>query len=221
MAKIACCHNCVYSYCDHEHALWSMSVGVLTWPACANHPDSPGRMQRAPARGICRNYRPRPATPEGEVKQIPLGGGGCAYVDAADFEWLSQWTWHLCGGYAVRRRNGKAIFMHREIMQPPKGMVVDHLNRNKLDNTRVNLRVCTHRENACNREKKRGTSSRFKGVGFRKDRDKWYAAIKFGPKPIFLGYFTEEIDAARAYDRAAVEYFGESARLNFPEEWPP
>jgi len=99
MAKIACCHNCVCLYCDHEHALWSMSVGVLTWPACANHPDSPGRMQRVPARGICRNYRPKPATPEGAVKQIPLGEGLYAYVDAADFEWLNPWTWHLHGVY--------------------------------------------------------------------------------------------------------------------------
>ena len=220
MAKIACCHNCVYSYCDHEHALWSMSVGVLTWPACANHPDSLGRMRRVPARGICRNYRPRPATPAGEVKQIPLGEGLYACVDAADFERLSQWTWHLSGGYAMRRQKGKAIFLHREIVRPPKGMVVDHVNRNKLDDTRANLRVCTLRENACNRDKKRGSSSRFIGVRYRKDRDKWRAEIRFEGKPIFLGHFAEEIDAARAHDRAAVEYSGASARLNFPGEWP-
>ena len=221
LAKIACCHNCVYSYCDQEHALWSMSVGVLTWPACANHPDSPGRMQRVPARGICRNYRPRPATPEGEVKQIPLGSGFYAYVDAADFDWLNQWTWHLCGGYAARRQNGKVISMHREIMQAPKGMVVDHVNRNKLDDTRANLRVCTRQENARNTDKRRGTSSRFIGVSRRKHSDKWHAAIKFKGKSIHLGCFTEEIEAARARDHAAVQYFGESARLNFPEEWPP
>jgi len=221
MAKIACCHNCVYSYCDREHALWSMSVGVLTLPACANQPDAPGRMQRVPERGICRNYRPKPPTPEGEVKQISLGKGVYAYVDAADFEWLNQWTWGLHNGYAARHHKRKVIFMHREIMQPPQGMVVDHVSRNKLDDTRTNLRVCTHRENACNRDKQRGTSSRFKGVGRCRDTDKWYARIMFEGKPIFLGYFTEEIEAARAYDRAAVEYFGESARLNFPGEWPP
>jgi hypothetical protein len=221
MAKIACCHNCVYSYCDHEHALWSMSVGVLTWPACANHPDSPGRMQRVPAGGICRNYRPKPATPAGEVKQIPLGGGVYAYVDAADFDRLNQWTWRLRGEYAARWHKGKAIYLHHEIMQPPEGMVIDHMNRNKLDDTRANLRACTLRENARNRDKERGTSSRFRGVRYCKDRDKWRAQIGFEGKPIFLGYFTEEIEAARAYDRAAAAYFGESARLNFPEEWPP
>jgi hypothetical protein len=221
MAKIACCHNCVYSYCDHEHALWSMSVGVLTWPACANQPDSSGRMQRAPARGICRNYRPRPATPEGEVRQIDVGEGRCAYVDAADFEWLNRWTWHLCNGYAMRRENGKAIFLHHEIMRAPKGMVIDHKNRNKLDNTRANLHPCTRRENALNRSKKRGSSSRFWGVGYRKTVGKWWAEVPRGRNPIFLGYFAEETEAARAHDRAAVEYFGECARLNFPQEWPP
>ena len=220
MAKIACCHNCVYSYCDHEHALWSLSVGVLTWPACANHPDSSGRMQRVPPRGICRNYRPRPATPEGAVKQIPLGGGVYTYVDAADFEWLGRWTWHLRNGYAVRREKGRAILMHREIMQPPQGMVVDHKNHNKLDNTRANLRVCTRQENVCNRTKTGNTSSRFIGVYYCKDRDKWRAEIQFEGKPTFLGYFPEEIEAARAHDRAAVQYFGEFAPLNLPEEWP-
>src|SRR5512136_1772035 len=115
MAKIASCFNCVYAYCDHEHALWNMSVGVLTWPACANHPNSPGRMQRVPQRGICRNYRPRPATPEGEVRQIPLGGESYAYVDAADFDWLNQWTWCLISGYAARREKGKVIYLHRAL----------------------------------------------------------------------------------------------------------
>ena len=93
-----------------------MTLGVMTWPACANHPESLGRMQRVPEHGICVNYRPRLATPQGEVKQIPLGGGFYAYVDAADYEWLSRWTWSLRGGYAVRQEKGRIIFMHREII---------------------------------------------------------------------------------------------------------
>ncbi len=220
MAKIACCHNCVYSYCDHEHARWSMSVGVLTWPACANQPDSPGRMQRVPARGICRNYRPRPATPEGEVRQIPVGEGRYAYVDAADFDRLNQWTWHFHNGYATRRDRGKTIYLHRAIMQPPPGMVVDHTNHNKLDDTRANLKVCTQQENLRNSDKRRGTASRFRGLYFCKRTSKWCPRVKFQGKYIYLGSFAEEIDAARAHDRGAVAYFGASARLNFPQEWP-
>jgi hypothetical protein len=223
MAKIASCFDCIYSYYDREHALalWDMSVGVLAWPACANQPDYPGRMQRVPQRGICRNYRPRPATPEGDVRQIDVGEGRCAYVDAADFDQLNRWTWHLCNGYASRRENGKAIFLHHEIMRAPQGKVIDHKNRNKLDDTRANLHPCTRRENALNRSKKRGSSSRFWGVGYRKTVGRWWAEVPRGRNPIFLGYFAEEIEAARAHDRGAVAYLGESARVNFPQEWPP
>jgi len=221
MAKIACCHNCAYSYWDQEHTTRCMSLGVMNWPACANHPESLGRMQRVPQRGICVNYRPRPATPEGDVKQIPLGDGYYAYVDAADYEWLSQWTWHLRGGYAVRQEKGKLIFMHRQIVQPPKGAIVDHKNRNKLDNTRNNLRVCTRPENMRNRGKRQGTSSRFKGVCYSKRHGKYFASVYYEGKQLFLGLFTDEIEAARTYDWKAVELFGEFARVNFPEEWPP
>jgi hypothetical protein len=221
MAKIACCHNCAYSYWDQEHTVECMSLGVMNWPACANHPESLGRMRRVPGRGICVNYRPRLATPEGDVKQIPLGDGYYAYVDAADYEWLSQWTWHLQNGYAVRRENNKVINMHREIMQASKGMEVDHKNRNKLDNTRENLHVCTHAENAQNRRKPRNASTRFWGVSYIKGRAKYMAFVCYKGEVVSCGWFTDEIEAARAHDYKAVALKGESARLNFPEEWPP
>jgi hypothetical protein len=221
MAKIACCHNCAYSYWDQEHTTRCMSLGVMNWPACANHPESFGRMQRVPGRGICPNYRPRPTTPEGEVKQIPLGNGFYTYVDAVDYPWLSRWTWHLHAGYATRLEKKKLIYMHRQIMQPPDGMIVDHRNRNKLDNTRQNLRNCTPQENACNRAKRTGTSSRFAGVTYMRDRGKYRAYVYYEGEHLSCGYFTDEIEAARAHDRKAVEVLGESARVNFPEEWPP
>jgi hypothetical protein len=222
MAKIACCYNCVFAFLDPKHTLECYDAGILNWPACANHPDAYGRMKRTPERGICPNYRPKPPVPQGEtVKTIPLGEGFVAYVDAADFEWLSQWTWHWRGGYAARMEKGKVIYMHRQIMRPPKGKIVDHKNRNKLDNTRESLRNATHAENMRNRDKQRGTTSRFKGVSYCKRRDKWYATILVEGKAKLLGFFVEEVEAARAYDRAAVEHYGEFAWLNFPEEWPP
>jgi hypothetical protein len=179
-------------------------------------------MKRTPERGLCPNYRPKLPTPQGEsVKTIPLGDGYCAYVDAADYEWLSQWKWRFQGGYAVRWTKNGIVYMHREIMKPPPGMVVDHKSRNKLDNTRENLRNATRRENQRNTGKRHGTSSRFKGVGYCKARDKYQAHIQCKGRLHCLGFFIEETDAARAYDRAAVELFGEFARLNFPEEWPP
>ena len=95
---------------------------------------------------------------------ISLGDGYYAYVDAADHEWLSRYKWHMQGGYAVRNEKGKRIYMHRAIMQPPEGMVVDHTNGNKVDNTRANLCVCTQQENLHNRSKRNGASSRFRDV---------------------------------------------------------
>jgi hypothetical protein len=221
VAKICCCYNCAFAYLDPEHTLECYSRGMLNWPACANHPDSYGRMRRTPERGICSNYRDKPGQPQGEYKQIPLGEGFYAYVDAADYEWLSRWTWSMRGGYAVRLAKRKIVFMHREIAQPPDGMIVDHKNLNKLDNTRVNLKNCTHQENACNRSKRRGTISRFRGVGFNRGYGKHFADIFHKGKRYFLGYFPNEVEAARARDHKAIELQGESARVNFPEEWPP
>jgi hypothetical protein len=169
----------------------------------------------------CPNYRPRPPEPAGQVRRIPLGDGRYALVDAADYEQLSQWTWHGEDGYAVRCEKGKRVYMHRQITNPPDGLSVDHVNRCRADNRRSNLRICTHQQNMYNRAKRAGSISRFKGVGFRKRDQKWYAELGATRKPIWLGFFDEEVEAARAYDAKAVEHFGEFAWLNFPEEWPP
>jgi hypothetical protein len=201
--------------------LSSFTPGFPCGPLCANHPDTPGQLRRVPSGGVCRNYRPKPAATEGDIKRIPVGEGQYALVDAADHDWLKQYTWHLHDGYAARRENGRRIYIHREIMEPPEGMLVDHADRNKLDNCRSNLRVCTRQENMCNRGKRTGASSRFKGVGYAKENHKWLAKIWGEGQRIWLGYFADEIEAARAYDRKAVELFGEFAWLNLPEEWSP
>jgi len=205
--------------------MWSLSSGVPSRPVCANHPDSPGRTRPTPFGPVCRNYRARPADPDladACVKRIPVTGGLYAYVDAADYEWLSKYKWHLVDGrYAGRRENGKTIRMHREIMQTPPGRVCDHTDGNGLDNLRDNLRNCTHQENHRNKAKMIGGASRFKGVQYHKPSRKWFARIWCDGRSHSLGYYDAEEEAARAYDRAAVLSFREFARLNFPEEWPP
>jgi hypothetical protein len=217
-----CCDNCVYSVFDPE--LWRrlMWLGEPIFPRCANHPDHPGQLREVPGVACC-NYRRKPRLPQGEsVRMIPLGDGFYAYVDAADYEWLSQWNWHLAAcGYAARNENGKTILMHRQIMEPPEGMLVDHEDGNKANNCRFNLRVCTRLENQRNMRKQNNAVSQFKGAFYDKRYDRWYSRCRYGGRYQFLGYFDEEIEAARAYDRAAVQWFGEFARLNFPKEWPP
>jgi len=170
----------------------------------------------------CPNYRRRPPVPEGDYRVIPLSNGSYAYVDAADYEWLSQWAWNVVGGgYAARNDNGKTVLMHRQILRPPRGKFVDHKDGNRANNCRSNLRVCTRKENMRNLRKQNGSVSRFKGVTYCKRMDKWFGRCWYEGGDHYLGSFDDEVEAARAYDRRAVEMLGEFARLNFPREWPP
>jgi hypothetical protein len=216
-----CCANCIYSHWSLHMKLSGFTPGFPCGPLCANHPDTPGQLRRVRPGGICRNYRPKPPTPAGDIKRIPLGENQYALVDAADFDWLKQWTWHLQGGYAARNESHKTIYMHRAIMDPPPGKVVDHYDHSKLNNWRSNLRICSRQENQCNLRKHANSASRFKGVAYCKERHKWYVRLSTRGIRVRLGYFTDEAEAARAYDRKAVELFGEFAYLNFPDDWPP
>jgi hypothetical protein len=158
-------------------------------------------------------------------RKIPLGDGKYSIVDPRDFYWLNKYQWLAHGKpeclYAVRfgfTSAGKlnSFSMHREIMNPPPGLLVDHQNSNTLDNRRDNLRLATHWQNTCNRRKtKSKTSSKFIGVYFDKRTRKWAAKIKCMAKIIWLGRFSDETDAAKAYDEAAKKYHREFARTNF------
>jgi hypothetical protein len=160
-------------------------------------------------------------------RRIPLGEGRYTIVDQQDFYWLNHFHW-TCDGkkdsiYAVRNiisdGERKIIRMHREIMKPPAGLLVDHRNNKTWDNRRDNLRVATSSQNLANRRiDKSKDSSRFRGVCYRKERGRWSAQITFMGKAIRLGYYGNEIDAAKAYDEAAKKYHGEFAKLNFPKE---
>jgi hypothetical protein len=148
---------------------------------------------------------------------------GYTLVDDEDFDWLSQWRWGLlCNGrYAGRGVSvggkNKTILMHRIIAQTPDGMETDHIDRNKLNNCRSNLRHSTISANRQNRiiEKPRGM---YTGVSWDKHRQKWRAEIKVNRKKQYIGHFTSEESAARAYNIKALELYGPGARINNIQE---
>jgi hypothetical protein len=155
-----------------------------------------------------------------KVRRIPVGHNLFATVDAADYKKLSKYKWYACRHgptvYATCRDRGRVVYMHRMVMRPRRGYVVDHIDGNGLNNRRCNLRVCTRRQNLAN-QRSRGGSSRF--VGVCRDKDKWRAYIRCRGKRYHLGLFDDEIEAAKGRDRKAYELHGVHAYLNFPEDY--
>ncbi|MHC4185837.1 MAG: HNH endonuclease [Planctomycetota bacterium] len=161
-------------------------------------------------------------------RRIKLTRGKYAIVDVEDFERLNQYKWHSTHyGYAKRavsKRCGKGrkqveVYMHKLVCPAPAGMIVDHINRNSVDNRRVNLRAATQKQNVWNRKfaRKRGRT-RYNGIRWDKNKEKWQVRLTIDGRRRSFGYYADEIEAAKAYDRAARKYRGEYAFLNFPEK---
>ncbi len=155
-------------------------------------------------------------------RKIELTQGKYAIVDPEDYEELNKYKWFAKKTkhtyYAARMENRKRVYMHRQIMRPGEGLVVDHKNHKGFDNRKTNLQIVTIQENNWNSRKMTKTcSSQYKGVSRRKDTNKWQAAIHHNGKDIHLGYFDDEIEAAKTYDAAAKKYRGRFAVLNFEE----
>ncbi len=161
---------------------------------------------------------------------LPLKGGKFAIVDPEDYERLKSYKWFEKQSkhtfYAYRTQSVKEnklrprnLTMHREIMNAPPDMQVDHINHNGLDNRKANLRVVSRTQNCWNKIKLSGKfSSRYKGVSWNKNYKKWEACLTCNKTKSILGYFDDEAAAARAYDAKAKELFKEFAVLNFQEK---
>lgn len=162
-----------------------------------------------------------------EHNRIPLSGGGFARIDLEDFEMLNAFTWrknrigrmdyayaYIGGG----RKHPRQCSMHRLVMGARKGQMLDHKNRNGLDNRKSNLRFTNKKGNEGNsRPRLNKRSSKFKGVQFHAQNKNWLAQLRKNGIATHLGVFKTARQAALAYDRAARVYFGEFAYLNFPE----
>jgi hypothetical protein len=159
------------------------------------------------------------------MKIIPLTRGEFAIIDDEDFERVSKYKWSISSNakgfhyaHAKVKINGKTtlIRMHRFITNAPKGVFVDHINGQTLDNQKHNLRFCTNQQNVFNSHKPITNTSGYKGVTLKKRHTtkRWCARITYNDKRIHLGYFATKEEAAYAYNEKAKELYGEFARLN-------
>lgn len=159
-------------------------------------------------------------------KQIPLTQGKFAIVDDEDFERVSQFKWQARPSkgrwYAMMSywKNGRlhSRAMHRFILNAGPGQLIDHRSLDGLDNRRSNLRFSSIAGNNQNRGMNRRNTSGFKGVSWNRRLGKWVAYCCLDSRKIYLGLFTDKLEAAKAYDLAAILYYGEFARPNFPME---
>jgi len=160
------------------------------------------------------------------MKLIPLNRDKFAIVDDEDFVFLTQWQW----GYAIDNKsgteyesvkatiNGKRRPMSRIIMNPSEELVVDHINGDRLDNRRANLRVCTQSQNAVNSKRSRRKYPGYRGVYLRRDRINpkypWEAKLTVNRQHLSFGRFPTKEDAAFVYDQVAIQIHGEFSRTN-------
>ena len=232
------CQLCAYS-CPPSKWRQGMDrcAGLPRLLLCTNHPDGPGELLEVLPTETCRNFEARcwrrrsargaedsPGSPTCAacpgVRRIRVGQGLFATVDAADYRKLCKYKWYAYRRgrkvYAVCRTEGRTVYMHRMIMRPRRGYLVDHIDGNGLNNRRCNLRVCTPAQNRAN-SRPCGGASGF--VGVYPKGNKWRASIVYRGQFYYLGLFDDPVAAAKARDRKAYEFHGPYAYLNFPEEF--
>jgi len=240
------CQMCEHACHPSELRRWLDSRAFLpAMLLCTEHPASPGQLREVMPTETCRHFRTRREERprikrKGQVdrtaltansrvyksheyrnaRRIKLSGRYFVLVSPEDFAELSRHKWSASNKrgmvYAVGRKNGRTVYMHREIMKARKGLVVDHKNCRTWDNRRCNLRVCTPKQNQANRGP-RGGSSQY--VGVLRRGDAWEARISYRGKLLCLGRYNTQIEAAKARDRKAYELHGPFAYLNFPEDY--
>jgi hypothetical protein len=161
------------------------------------------------------------------VKTLPLTKGFTTVVDDADYDRVACFKWTALittkGKVYAYRRGTRAegqpvIYLHRFIIDASNDVEIDHRDSDGLNNCRNNLRVCSHIQNTRNSRRRSDNTSGFKGVHYDTNRKRWIAQVQINGRRSHIGAYRTREEAARAYDLAAVKYFGEFARLNFPHK---
>jgi hypothetical protein len=160
------------------------------------------------------------------MREIKLTSGKVAFIDDEDFERVSQYKWHAYRNgnswYAARsvvidgRRRSQHL--HSFLLNTPKGMKTDHKNGDGLNNTRANIRISSHAQNMRNLRRHRANASGYKGVYLDKGSGRYRAKICFNGMVYRLGTYDSPEEAAKVYDARALEFHGEFAWLNFPDQ---
>lgn len=154
--------------------------------------------------------------------RLTLPDGSCALVDRADARLVDGFTWRRIGnGYVEAQRGHFCLYLHRLIAGAGPKELVDHANGDPLDNRTANLRIATPSQNGANRgadRRRAGKSSCYKGVSWSNSKRRWVVYVHVDGRTRYVGRFTDEHDAARAYNAAAVNAWGEFARLNIVPE---
>lgn len=197
---------CKVSYCKR---------GSWSWGYCRRH-DAQVRAHGE----VKRNYIDGNLIKiHGNLATVYLGENGKhgkAIIDRSEVEIIKKYYWNRSTGYAYsnKQENKKRIMMHRLIMNDPKGKYIDHINGDKLDNRKENLRICTNSQNLMNRGKSFNNKSGYKGVSKRSDYG-YRAEIRLEGKKYYAGSAKTPEEAARMYDKKCIELHGEFAVTNF------
>ena len=137
------------------------------------------------------------------TREITLNSGEKALVDEADYEDLIKWKWYFSAGakgerYALRSAGRGMVYMHRQLLglERGDGRLGDHINRNRLDNRRANLRIVTPSQNSQNHPGHRAGTSRYRGVSWHKGAQKWAINMKFQGRQYYFGLYEDEEEAA-------------------------
>jgi len=166
---------------------------------------------------------------DNHVRRIQLPHGLFALIDSEDYQRISKHRWCCLKkgdgtpravkrtAYIKEGQKQEGVYLHREIMNPPPDMCIDHIDGDALNNRKSNLRVCSHSENAANINNGPKSKSGYYGVYWHKGKQQWRASIMHNYKNIHIGYFVDAEQAAAERDIMACELFGEFATLNFPD----